>query len=298
VDRGYPIVCGVPTQTAIYDNLGAGVASYSHTYAIDRRFAKLRDAPGVNRAREVKAAEASRRLPDIYERWCAATNGAVSRESAWWEDYLQDRPNLRGRGTALNYTIHPDGFLTYRIIDQTPHAFRPPFGTVVVQDFCPITDEAHSELLQALLSLQMFDSLQIEVPVDDPLPLKLRNQRAAETQGVTDFLWVRINDVPDVLGAREYFADTDVVLEIEDPLNLAGGRFLLQTRDGVGKCTPHDGPPDLKLGLAALATIYMGAHRPTQLSRADRITELRPGALDELEAALRTKRAPFCGTLF
>jgi predicted acetyltransferase len=95
-----------------------------------------------------------------------------------------------------------------------------------------------------------------------------------------------------------YSADTDVVLEVTDPLNLAGGRFLLQTRDGVGKCGPHDGPADVELGLAELATIYMGAHRAFQLSRANRITELRQGALRDLDAAFSTERAPYCGTLF
>lgn len=259
LDRGYPIVCGVPTQTAMYDGFGAGVSSYSHTYAIDRRFAKLRDAPGDDRAREVNAATARRHLPGLYERWCAVTPGAVTRDKAWWADHLEDRTTQRGNGSALHYTIHPDGFLTYRVVGSRQHAFRPPLGTVVVEDFCPITDEAHTELLQTLLVLEMFYRVEIDVPPDDPLPLKLVDQRAAETKGISDFLWVRINDIPEVLGARGYAADTDIVLDVTDPLGLAGGRFQLQTRDGAGKCTPHDGPADLEIGLADLATVYTGA---------------------------------------
>jgi predicted acetyltransferase len=298
VDRSYPIVCGVPTQTAMYDGFGAGVASYSRTYSIDRRFAKLRTPPSEIRAREVNADEARRRVPEIYERWCATANGAVGRDDAWWADHMQDLPTQRGNGTALNYTIHPDGFLTYRVVGESDHGYRPPLGTVVVQDFCPITDEAHTELLQTLLVLEMFDTVEIDVPVDDPLPLKLTDLRAAETTGLNDFLWVRINDVPEVLGARVYAGDVEVALEVTDPLGLAGGRFLLQARDGVGKCTPHDGPADVEIGLADLATIYMGAHSASELLRAGRITELRPGALHDLDAAFRTDRAPYCGTLY
>lgn len=298
VDRGYPIVCGAPTQTAMYDGFGAGVASYSHSYTLDRRFAKLRERPSANRAREVNAAEARRLLPEIYERWRATTNGAVRRDDAWWDDYLQDRPAQRGNGSALYYTIHPDGFLTYRVFVAAQHAYRPPFGTVVVQDFCPITDEAHTDLLATLLVLEMFDDIDIDVPVDDPLPLKLRDQRAAQSKCVSDFLWVRINDVPEALGARTYAADTDVVLEVTDPLNLAGGRFLFQTRDGVGKCAPHEGPADVEIGLADLATIYMGAHRASQLFRAGRVNELRQGAVRHLDATFDAERAPYCGTLF
>lgn len=297
LDRGYPLVCGVPTQTAMYDGFGAGVSSYSHTYAIDRRFAKLRDAPGDDRAREVNAATARRDLPGLYERWWAVTPGAVTRDKAWWADHLEDRTTQRGNGSALHYTIHPDGFLTYRVVGSRQHAFRPPLGTVVVEDFCPITDEAHTELLQTLLVLEMFYRVEIDVPPDDPLPLKLVDQRAAETKGISDFLWVRINDVPEVLGARGYAADTDIVLDVTDPLGLAGGRFQLQTRDGAGKCTPHDGPADLEIGLADLATVYMGAHRGAQLARAKRITELRQGALGRLDAAFGAERAPFCGTV-
>jgi hypothetical protein len=35
-----------------------------------------------------------------------------------------------------------------------------------------------------------------------------------------------------------------------------------------------------------------------ELFRADRITELRDGALADLDAAFRVEQAPFCGTLF
>ena len=42
----------------------------------------------------------------------------------------------------------------------------------------------------------------------------------------------------------------------------------------------------------------MGAHRASQLARAGRLTEVRQGALGELDAAFGTDRAPFCGTVF
>ncbi|UXA05435.1 GNAT family N-acetyltransferase [Mycobacterium sp. SMC-2] len=298
IERGYPIICGVPTQTAMYDGFGAGVASYSRTYSVDRRFAKLRTPPGEMRAREVNADEAKRQLPNIYERWCATTIGAVGRDDAWWADHLEDRPTQRGNRTASNYTVHPDGFLTYRVLSKSNHGYRPPLGTVVVEDFCPITDEAHTELLQTLLVLEMFDNVEMDLPVDDPLPLKLTDLRAAQTTGQSDFLWVRINDVPEVLGTRAYGAEIEVALDVTDPLGLAGGRFLLQARDGAGKCAPHEGPADVEIGLADLATIYIGAHSASEIHRAGRITELRPGALRELDAAFRTDRAPYCGTLF
>ncbi|MDT5087524.1 MAG: hypothetical protein QOG47_231, partial [Mycobacterium sp.] len=35
----------------------------------------------------------------------------------------------------------------------------------------------------------MFDNIKMEVPVDDPLPLKLKDPLAAQLTGGTDFLW-------------------------------------------------------------------------------------------------------------
>lgn len=297
-ERGCPILCGVPTDPAIYEILGGGVASYARSYDIEPRFTDLRVKPGQNRTREVDALEAARCLPEIYDRWRGATHGALTRDKAWWSDVLEDRVTQRDNGSTLNYIIHPDGFLTYRVTGASPHAFRRPFGSVAVQDFCAVTDEAHTELLGTLVGMKTFDNIAIEVPVDDPLWLKLKDQLAARTTGVCDFLWMRIMNVPEALGARTYSADVDIVLEVIDPLSVAGGRFRLKTHDGVGICTPHDGDPDVKIGLGDLGTMYMGAHRASELRRAGRITELHNGALRSIDAAFSTERAPYCGTLF
>lgn len=92
---------------------------------------------------------------------------------------------------------------------------------MVIQDFCPITDEAHTELLSTLSGFEIFDNIDIRVPVDDPLPLKLKDQAAAQTTRLTDFLWIRIMKVPEVLGARSYSADADLTLEVADLLAAA-----------------------------------------------------------------------------
>ncbi len=298
MQRGYPILCGAPLQPALFDVLGGGVATYARTYTIDPRVAKLRVPPDRNRARQLNAAQAGPMLPEIYDRWCAGTPGALSRDNTWWADFLQDRVTQRDGGSELIFIVHPDGFVAYRVIGGSPHTFRPPFGTLVVYDFCAVTDDAHTELFAALLGLTMFDGIQVELPVDDPLPLKLSSQIAAETTSLNDFLSIRIMNVPEVLGMRTYSADADIVLDVTDPLNVAGGRFLLKTRGGVGTCEPHDGSPDVSVSLVDLATIYMGAHRATELHRAGRVVELQSEALDSLDAVFRTDRAPYCGTLF
>jgi hypothetical protein len=93
-------------------------------------------------------------------------------------------------------------------------------------------------------------------------------------------------------------APSKAQIPVVDPLGLSGGTFTLQTRSGVGKCVPHEGAADVRIGLADLATMYMGAHRPSQLLRAGRLTELRQDVVRDLDAAFSTDRIPFCGTLF
>jgi predicted acetyltransferase len=298
MERGCPILCGVPTQPTVYEILGAGVASYTHTYNIEPRFTELRAKPSRNRARKVDSSEAKSQLPSIYDRYLTVTPGALSRQRGWWADVLEDRVTQRENASALNFITHPDGFLTYRVVGASPHAYRRPFGTMIVEDFCPVTSEAHTELLGALVGLNMFDNIVVKVPVDDPLPLKLKDQLAAQLTGGGDFLWLRIMDVPKVLAARRYSADADLVLEVTDPLGAAGGRFLLEIRDGAATVTPHDGPPDVELALGDLGTLFMGAHRGWELQRANRISGRRSGALEQLDAAFNTQRAPYCGTLF
>jgi predicted acetyltransferase len=298
LERKCPILCGVPTQPTVYEILGAGVASYSRTFTIEPRFTALRDKSSRSRARKVDASEGRVDVPELYDRWRAVTPGALSRTDGWWADYLEDRITQREGGSALNFIVHPDGFLSYRTVGANPHAFRRPFGSLHVQDFCPITPDAHTDLLGALVSMNMFDDIVIDIAVDDPLPLKLKDPLAARQTGGCDFLWLRIMDVPTVLSAREYSADADLVLEITDPLTVAGGRFRLQIRNGAATCTPHEGPADVKMALGDLGTLFMGAHRAWELHSANRITELQSGALKRLDAAFTTTRAPFSGTLY
>ncbi|OBA63202.1 hypothetical protein A5647_05050 [Mycobacterium sp. 1100029.7] len=53
-----------------------------------------------------------------------------------------------------------------------------------------------------------------------------------------------------------------------------------------------------RLDRLASLVVPVGAHRPSQVARAGRLTERRDGVIGELEATFGTERAPFCGTLF
>jgi predicted acetyltransferase len=134
-------------------------------------------------------------------------------------------------------------------------------------------------------------------PLDDPLRWLLADPRQLRTTGVSDFLWVRLIDVPAALGSRGYGTETELVLEVTGPVTQ---RYQLSTGPVSGHCRrAHDGEKaDLVLSLRELGAIYLGGCRPSVLAAAGQIQEVRAGALARADAAFASPLAPFCGTFF
>jgi predicted acetyltransferase len=130
----------------------------------------------------------------------------------------------------------------------------------------------------------------------------LTNPRAARVTGITDFLWVRLLDVPRFLGARRYERDGDHVLEVIDDLDgeagPAAGRYRLRVVDGAATCERTTDAPDLTVDVGALSAASLGGTRLRDASRTLRHAEHQPGALLEVEAMLLTAEPPWCSTWF
>jgi predicted acetyltransferase len=100
--------------------------------------------------------------------------------------------------------------------------------------------------------------------------LLLRDGRVAQLIDHSDHLWTRILDVPAALSARRYQARGEIVLQVEDEMGFAGGRFLLDVSPevvvdgGTGQaahpasCVPTEADPDLTVSVGSLATAYLG----------------------------------------
>ena len=110
----------------------------------------------------------------------------------------------------------------------------------------------------------------------------------------TDWLWVRLLDVPRALTARGWFTDGELVLDVDDPFLGEHGRYLLTVRDGKADCVPTDREPDLSLDVSDLGSIYLGGTAPSTLVRAGHIRAHRPGAADLADALFRGERPPHC----
>jgi predicted acetyltransferase len=179
------------------------------------------------------------------------------------------------------------------------------------------TDPAASAALWTdLLSRDLTTEFRLrDRPVDDPLLYQLADPRRTRPSMV-DALWVRLIDVPRALAGRRYASPVDVVIEVRDELVPANaGRWRLTTaRDGdtghgevghgeVGQglaasCEPATGAADLALDVTDLGAAYLGGTRLAVLAGADLVTEVRPGAVRALTAALAWDPAPWCPTVF
>lgn len=111
-----------------------------------------------------------------------------------------------------------------------------------------------------------------------------------EAQTDSDGLWLRLVDLEAALRARSYASDDLLVVEVRDglcPWN--AGRWR------IGPAVERtDDEADLELDVQDLGSAYLGAFGFNALARAERVRELREGALDRATALFRTSRPPYC----
>jgi predicted acetyltransferase len=102
----------------------------------------------------------------------------------------------------------------------------------------------------------------------------------------------------------------DVVIEVRDDILPANaGRWRLTTAAGAAgagdagrglaaSCVRVTSEADLVLDVTQLGAAYLGGTRLGTLAEAGLVTELRPGAVRQLSAAMSWDPAPWCPTVF
>ena len=133
----------------------------------------------------------------------------------------------------------PDGVEGYAAFNhQGWGSSSPGPNRVVVKDFQAVSTRARVALWEQLLSLDLVDFLEFRAAPGNELARALSNPRAVRQIRETDVLWTRILDVARVLEHREYLADGELVLLVDDPLGLVTGAYHLRIRDGRAEVVP------------------------------------------------------------
>ncbi|WP_424808571.1 enhanced intracellular survival protein Eis [Rhodococcus sp. 27YEA15] len=287
---GAPLAALTASDAGIYGRFGYGPATVEEQITFDRRFARFQaDVPDPGGVSIVDARTAAATLPDIYDRWRLLTPGAQQRPTAHWDRTFAESADDKNGGSALFFLTHADGYVAYR------HNYDGSENVVKVSQFVAITPQAYAALWRALIGLDLVTRIEVNQHPDDPLRLLLTDYRSVRTKSRTDHLWLRIMDVPAALQARDYAADLDTVIEIDDPYLDAGGTFRLRVRDGRATCTPTDASPQVTMASDVLSALYLGTHRARTFASAHRLRATDSRAVDAVDAAFSVDRPAVLG---
>lgn len=174
-----------------------------------------------------------------------------------------------------------------------------PQAKLVIANLSAATPAASRRLVTTIRELDLITEAKIEaLAVDDPVLTLTKDIRGLEAT-LTDALWLRILDLPTALAARAYEADANLVLEVADshvPDN--AGRWRLAIEDGKATVERTKDEPDIELTIQDLSGAYLGYDYVRRHAAAGLMSERRPGALRELNAAFVTEQAPLANMFF
>ncbi len=128
-----------------------------------------------------------------------------------------------------------------------------------VIDLVALTPGAYLRLWQYLADVDLVQRVRWNfAPTNDPLEWALVEPQVRKVKKVSDFLWVRVLDVPTALAARPWGADGSVVLEVDDPLGHAAGRWQVRVEDGRASVERTEAAADVRLAADTLGSLYLG----------------------------------------
>ncbi|WP_316528793.1 GNAT family N-acetyltransferase [Kitasatospora brasiliensis] len=294
--RGEFLSVLLASEAGIYGRFGYGPATYTERLTVRRHRAAFA-APRAEGAADTRAggsvellrrAECGAILEEIYDRYRRTQPGALSRPHRWWELGAGQVPIAR---TPRYVAVHRDA-------DGTPDGYASYWkdgDTLRVDETVAVDDAGYAALARYAIGHDLVDEVVFRhCSPDHPLRWQLADLRAADLGGESDWLWVRLLDVPRALTSRGWFVDGELVLDVDDPFLGERRRHLLTVRDGKAECVPTDREPDLSLDIRDLGSVYLGGTAPSALVRAGHIRAHRPGAAVLADALFRAERAPHC----
>ncbi|MFJ7247449.1 GNAT family N-acetyltransferase [Kitasatospora sp. NPDC098652] len=294
--RGEFLSVLLASEASIYGRFGYGPATYTGRLTVPRHRAVLA-APRAG-GTDTGSVEVLRRadcrdlLEELYDRYRRARPGALSRPHRWWALNAGQPPvSAAPRYIVLHRDADgtPDGYASYSLDG----------GTLMVDETIAVDDAVTSALSRVLLGHDLVDQVVFKhFTAEHPLRWQLADFGAAQVGNSTEWLWVRLLDVPRALTARGWSADGELVLDVDDPFLGERARHLLTVRGGEATCVPTDREPDLSLDVRDLGAVYLGGTPVSTLVRAGHVRAHRPEAAALADALFRTERPPHCLSWF
>lgn len=308
-ERGDAVATLVASEYRIYGRFGFGPATSYSTWRVtaSRSGVTARtaaEAAGDGSVTLTDAAEIREIGPGLHDAYRRAQPGAISRDELWWRLYTGE-VSFGGPYLEPYFAVYrdasgqPQGMASFTVEEKSEVGTQPT-DVAKVSGFLSTTPQAERALWHLLISLDWMETVDSgSCPPDALLPDLLPDPRAARLTTRGDFLWLRPLDLPRMLAARTYAVPGRLVLDVTDPLGLAGGRVLLEADEtGEARCVPTGQEPDLALTTGALSRLYLGEEPASRLAALGLVSEERAGALARADLMLRTARRPFCLDIF
>jgi predicted acetyltransferase len=293
-DREEPLAILYASEPLIYGRFGYGVAAPSVSMDGETaRFAYRDDPSPTGAVRIIDATEALELLPQVYDTVRREVPGFVARDSDVWKlTRLADPEHWRrGAGPKFFAVIEldgaPVGYAIYRIKSDWQDGYSQ--GQLLLVEAMAASPVATRELYRFLYGIDLVARVHGRYDPGSPLFLMVADPRSLHLK-VSEGLWLRLVDLEAALAGRTYAGDDAVVVDVDDsfcPWN--AGRWR------IGKTVERtDDQADLELDTADLASAYLGAFDFNELGAAERVRELKPGALQRATDLFRTARPPYC----
>ena len=313
-DRGEMISGLGASEGNIYGRFGYGPATSVVGFSVERPYAAFarstegaRSDAGAGRIVLLDAGEAAIRLPAIYESLRLRQPGAVSRPRGIWSAHLHDPLAERAGASGMYHAVHEtllgvaDGYVSYRIKGNWEGATAR--NEVLVVELLAADPAAYKALWGYILGTDLCQTISCgRGRVDEPLRWLLASPRRFRVNELSDFLWLRLLDVPRSLAARAYEATGQLVFEVSEAFPERSERCYSLRVDQTG--TPGvesaftTSAPDLALEIDALGSAYLGGVTFATLAAAGRVQELTTGAIARADAMFSSGSAPYCNTEF
>jgi predicted acetyltransferase len=300
-ERGEPAAILTASESSIYGRYGYGVATWRLGLSVERahgQFARPVDDDG--RIRFVTYEEAGKILPAVYETVRRERAGMVTRPESWWSLVLWP---MTQADKAHFVVVHEDArgnadaFAAYEITGEWSRGFSN--RTLTVFDIQATNATARAALWQYLLGVDLVVTVSADrLPIDEPLPLLLRDPRRARVTFLGDDMWLAPLDPRALLEARRYSVfDGHLVIEVTD-LGGRAVRFAVEGNEQAAQCTVTDAEPDVWCSTATLGALLLGGNRWTQYAQAGLAREHGRGRLAYADAMFATSPPPATTTGF
>lgn len=294
-ERGEPLAVLWASEAAIYGRFGYGMAAPHFEMDADRSRFAFRNDPGPRgKVRMVPLQDAVEPCMRVYDQVRPTIPGFTARDRTWWEEYRLSDPEHWRRGASPKYAAiveldgEPAAYAIYRIKEDWRHGFS--HSQVRVVEALATNATAERDVWRYVFGIDLIERVSSRLDPASPLFLMVVDARSLNLRA-SEGLWLRIVDIEGALSGRSYVGDGEIVVEVRDefcPWN--AGRW----RVGGGEVARTDADAELELDVADLASVYLGAFTFSRLAAAERVRELKDGALARADELFRTPRLPYC----